>query len=176
MMYLVKSLATAFSKQEHGNVVVPFALWMPLILALILGSVELGTLTIRQTALERALDDTVRDIRLGAVSNHDDIKQSICDGTAVLPNCMSTLHLEMVSLDMRDWGGVVAAADCADTTQPVTPNRTFQNGGTNEMMLLRACFKFKPITPGGSFGASLPKDDQGYSALVVSSAFVHEPS
>ncbi|MGH1413689.1 MAG: TadE/TadG family type IV pilus assembly protein [Pelagimonas sp.] len=176
MTRILRNRLNSFRAKEDGSVVVPFALWVPLFLILILSSIELGTVTIRQTALERALDNTVRDIRLGAVTAHSEIKQSICDGAAVLPSCMDTLHLEMVSLDMRDWGGVIDAADCTDTAQSVTPNRSFQNGNANEMMLLRACYKYQPITPAGTISSSLSKDAQGYTALVVSSAFVHEPS
>ncbi|MBO9467699.1 pilus assembly protein [Tropicibacter sp. R15_0] len=176
MTRFLSSHLTRFRKEEDGNAVVPFALWMPVFLALILSSIELGTVTIRQTALERAMDDTVRDIRLGAVSDHNAIKQSICDGAAVLPGCMDTLHLEMVSLDMRNWGGVIDAADCVDTSLPVTPNRAFTNGGSNEMMFLRACYKYQPITPAGTISSSLAKDAEGFTALVVASAFVHEPS
>lgn len=176
MMRSLRSRLISFSREERGSMVIPFALWTPIFLILILSSIELGTVTIRQTALERALDDTVRDIRLGAVSDHADIKQAICDGAAVLPGCMNTLHLEMVSLDMRNWDGIINSADCTDTTQEVTPHRSFQNGGSNEMMLLRACYKYQPITPAGTISSSLAKDDQGYTALVVSTAFVHEPS
>ena len=176
MISFLRSRLKSFSQDEHGSMVVPFALWTPIFLTLILSSIELGTVTIRQTALERALDDTVRDIRLGSVTDHAAIKQSICDGAAVLPGCTDTLHLEMVALDMRDWDGIVNAADCADTAQPVTPNRAFENGASNQMMMLRACYKYKPITPAGTISSSLAKDDQGYTALVVSSAFVHEPS
>lgn len=67
MTRFLSSHLTRFRKEEYGNAVVPFALWMPVFLALILSSIELGTVTIRQTALERAMDDTVRDIRLGTV-------------------------------------------------------------------------------------------------------------
>ncbi len=176
MISTLRSHLTRFRTQEEGSVVVPFALWTPLFLILILSSIELGTVTIRQTALERSLDDTVRDIRLGSVSDHAAIKQSICNGAAVLPSCMDRLHLEMVSLDMRDWSGVINAADCVDTTAAVTPNRSFTNGSSNEMMLLRACFKYQPITPAGTISSSLAKDAEGFTALVVSSAFVHEPS
>lgn len=176
MIRSLRSRIKSFTREERGSMVIPFALWTPVFLILILSSIELGTVTIRQTALERALDDTVRDIRLGSVSDPVEIKQAICDGAAVLPGCMSTLHLEMVSLDMRDWDGIIDAADCADTTLNVTPHRSFQNGGTNEMMLLRVCYKYQPITPAGTISSSLAKDSEGYTALVVSTAFVHEPS
>jgi hypothetical protein len=53
--------------------------------------------------------------------------------------------------------------------------RQFDPGQPNELMLLRACYKYKPITPVGSVGAAMPKDAEGYAAIVSFSAFVQEP-
>lgn len=165
-----------FARSETGSAVVPFALWLPVFLALILSSIEMGTVTIRSTALERALDDTVRDIRLGEVGSQAEIKQAICAKASVLPGCEEHLHLEMVRLDMRNWSNVPNRADCVDTTEAVTPNRSFNNAGSNQMMFLRACYKYQPITPAGTLSSSLAKDAEGYTAITATSAFVTEPS
>ena len=160
--------------------VVPFALWTPVFLALIVSSVEIGTITIRHTVLERALDRTVRDMRIsGAGASSEIIKQGICDRSPALAECMARLQLEMIKLDMRDWVDPPLNADCTDTSLlegEVTPMRNFQHGGAHEMMLIRACYKFKPVTPAGMVGGSLGKDDEGYTAIVSTSAFVHEPT
>ena len=170
-------LLKRFRTSEDGSVVAPVALWMPVFLMLIISSIELGTVTIRHTVLERALDQTVREVKLGiGPTSHDQMKESICNKVSVLPGCMETLHLEMIPLDMRNWSEPPATADCRDVSQPVTPQRAFTNGRGGQMMYLRACYKFKPVTPIGSLNASLPKDNQGYTGLVSTSAFVHEPS
>ncbi|MFW2543308.1 TadE/TadG family type IV pilus assembly protein [Primorskyibacter sp. 2E107] len=158
--------------------VVPFALWTPVFLGLILSSIELGTVTIRQTALERALDDAVRDLRLDStsVASHDDLKNKICQSAAVLPACTDMLRLEMVRLDMRNWQAPETVADCVDVSEPVNPVRSYYKGGEQEMMLLRACYKYQPITPAGTLSSSLAKDEAGYTAIVSSTAFVNEPS
>jgi hypothetical protein len=176
MTRFFKQRLTRFATSETGSMVVPFALWAPVFIGLILSSIELGTVTIRQTALERAMDDTVREIRLGRLSDHAAIKQSICDGAAVLPGCEAHLHLEMLPLSMTAWNAPAQKADCVDVSENVTPNRNFRNGEANEMMLLRACYKYQPITPAGTLSSSLAKDADGYTALVVTSAYVNEPS
>lgn len=167
-----------FRKDETGSAVIPFAMWTPVFLALILSSVELGTVTIRHTMLERGLDQAVRNVRLNTTGNldHASLKQMICDNAAVLPNCLDTLHLEMVQLDMFNWVEPPAGTDCADVSQEVTPVRNFAVGADQEMMMLRACYKYRPITPAGTISSSLAKDDNGFTALVATSAFVHEPS
>ncbi|MDJ0823768.1 MAG: pilus assembly protein [Paracoccaceae bacterium] len=165
-----------FAANEGGSMVVPFALWLPIFLVLILSSIELGTLTIRQTALERALDDTVRDVRIGGVTSAEEIKQTVCTKAAVLPSCETMLRLEMVQLDMHNWTAPPAAADCVDVSQDVRPYQSFSPMGGGRIMLLRACYKYQPITPAGTISSSLAKDAEGYTAIVTTSAFVTEPS
>ena len=156
--------------------VVPFALWTPVFLGLIVSSIELGTVTIRHTVLERSLDSTVRELKLGTgASDHAGIKASICSQSNVLPGCEDRLHIEMITLDMNNWAAPDMTADCVDTTSVTTPQRTFQHGGSHEMTLIRACYKFKPATPIGGLNASLSKDADGFSALVSTTAFVSEP-
>lgn len=176
MIRNLSKLFKGFAKDEQGSMVVPFALWTPVFLGLILSTIELGTVTIRHTALERALDETVREVRLGTISSHDAIKQSVCDKAAVLPDCMNTMHLEMLPLDLRDWTPPVDSADCRDVSEEVTPNRNFTNGGDMNVMFLRACFKYRPITPAGTLSSSLGKDAEGLTGLVSTAAYVQEPS
>ena len=177
MIMRVKNTLKAFARDDSGSMVVPFALWTPVFLGLILSAIELGTVTVRSTALERAVDDAVRDLRLdtGNPVTHEELKLAICESAAVLPACTDMLHLEMVPLDMRNWSAPPTQADCVDTSQTVTPQRGFSNGGDNEMMFLRACYKYQPITPAGTLSSSLAKDAEGYTAIIASSAFVHEP-
>ena len=178
MISFVKNSLTRFAREERGSMVVPFALWTPVFLGLILSAVELGTVTVRQTALERALDDTVRELRLDVKSDvsHDQLKAKICQGAAILPGCEDMLRLEMVSLDMRSWSAPPSNADCVDISQEANPVRGFYRGGDQAMMLLRACFKYQPITPAGTLSSSLAQDGAGYTAIVATTAFVHEPS
>ncbi len=171
------SRLTRFARGEEGSMVIPVALWTPVFLTLILATIELGTLTMRDTNLERAVDQTVRELRLGTgtIRTHADLKQSICDKAGSLPHCTETLQLEMLRMSMRDWVDVPAVADCVDVSQEVNPVRNLQFGGNHEMMLIRACYKYRPITPAGWMGQALGKDNQGLTGLIATSAFVQEP-
>lgn len=170
-------LLRKFRAGENGSVAPAVALWMPVFMLLIVSSIELGTITIRHTILERSLDQTVREVKLGVgPTTHQQMKESICAKATILPGCLQTLHLEMIPLDMNAYVQPASRADCIDASQPVTPQRHFENGRGGQMMFLRACYKFKPVTPIGSLNASLSKDDQGYTGLVSTSAFVNEPS
>ena len=178
MMRNLLNSARCFWKSEEGTSVVPFALWMPVFVAVILSGLELSALTVRHTALEKALDETVRDVRLGTgtLYDHASLKTSICERAAILPACESTLQLEMIKLDLRAWTSPPAQVQCVDTAEPVLPVTQFEYGRDNELMFLRACYKFQPFSPTTAFSESLVKDANGYSAIVSTAAFVQEPS
>ncbi|MCE0506841.1 MULTISPECIES: TadE/TadG family type IV pilus assembly protein [unclassified Roseivivax] len=178
MMRDLLSSARAFWQREDGTAVVPFALWTPLFVSVILSGVELAVLTARHTSLEQALDQTVRDVRLGTgtLYTHDSLKQSICDRATILPDCEGKLQLEMVELDMRDWTDPPSEVACVDTSGTAQPVVSFEYGRDNQLMYLRACYLFDPIAPTSSFSEALVKDANGYSAIVSTAAFVHEPS
>ncbi|MEP1538700.1 MAG: TadE/TadG family type IV pilus assembly protein [Paracoccaceae bacterium] len=167
-----------FGRNEDGQMVIEFALAIPLVFTLFLTSIELGIYSVRQMFLERGMDMTVRDIRLGTGQNlsHTQIKQNICSYAGFLPDCDSTLRLEMTSLDPRSFdSSLYGSADCVDVSQPVTPLRAFVHGNSHELMVLRACYMFKPVFPSTGLGYAYAKDGSGRSAMFSTSAFVQEP-
>lgn len=169
----------AFLREEKGSVhTIEFVLWVPLFLILIIATIEMGAMTMRHTQLERSLDSTVREVRLGTGENltHSILKDSICEGAPLLTSCQDTLQLEMISLDLRNWSNPPTDADCVDTAQTVNPLRQFDSGTDNELMYLRACYKYRPIAPTGALAGSLYADDEGFTKIVSFSAFVQEPS
>lgn len=162
---------------ESGTASVEFVIVFPFFLGVLLSSFELSLITMRETMLERALDLTVREIRLetGTAPQHDEIKARICARAPVIPDCEDNLRLEMLRVDPRLWTDPEATFDCTDRSQDVQPVRSFQNGMDNDLMLLRACAKFSPTFPGAGLGKSLNTDDAGMAAMTASSAFVQEP-
>lgn len=168
-----------FQQDEDGNTTIAFVLWMPLFVGLIVAGIELSAVTVRHTVLERSLDETVREVRLGTgtIYDHASLKSSLCEkaGT-VLPECNANLQLEMVRMDMREWTDPPTQAACVETSEDVAPVVSFEYGRDNDLMFLRACYRYKPISPTTTMGAELPKDSEGYTAIISSSAFVQEPS
>lgn len=166
-----------FHRDEGGNATIEFVIMFPLFIFLTLAGIEMGIVTIRQSTLERAVDLTVRDIRLGTgtAPQHNDIKNLICDRAAMVPDCRSNLRLEMISVDPENFSPPPTTPDCTDASQQVNPVRQFKNGMDNELMILRACAKFKPYFPLSGVGRELDKDNAGYAAVTVTSAFVQEP-
>lgn len=167
-----------FARREDGSMVIEFALWFPIFVALMGATIELGMIGVRHMMLERGLDIAVRQVKLntGNPPQHDDLKEFICQEAAVIPDCLEVLKLEMRPLSLRDWAGIPAQADCVDRSQEVQPAAEYVPGAPHELMILRACAKFTPIFPTTAIGASLALDNNDEYALVARNAFVQEPN
>lgn len=177
MIRFAKTALRRFRRSEDGHATVEFVITFPAMLFFLLSGIELGFVTLHHASLERAVDMTVRDIRLGTgtAPQHDEIKRLICLRAGFIENCNTNLRLEMISADPRNWNNIDPTPDCTDQSQPVQPVRSFENGQSNELMILRACAKINPVFPTTGLGQNMVKDDAGQYALVSSSAFVQEP-
>lgn len=167
------------AKREDGNATIEFVILFPLFVTILVSSVEIGFITFRHTMLERAVDLTVRDIRLGTGSapQYEDIRNAICDRASVIPDCRDNMKIEMIRMDLRAWTPPPADYDCVNHAEEVQPVRSFVNGMQNEMMLLRICAMFEPLFPLGGLGRDLKKSsDTGFTAMISATAFVQEPT
>jgi len=176
MMNLMISMLRRFRRDTKGSASVEFVLVFPVFLSFMLMSVELGFITLRHTLLDRGLDMTVREIRLGTGANwdHDDIKESVCNNAALIRNCESSLRLEMRKRSIRNYSSLGSDVDCTDRAEESEP-LMFQSGGENDLMILRACYKYEPFFPDDLLGKLLKKDANGDASIVAITAFVQEP-
>ena len=176
MMQRLATYLKSFRKDESGNAVVEFALLTPIMIFFLMAAVEVGLMSIRNTMLERGLDETVRWVRLntGAAPTHEQLKEMIC-AREVVPDCMDNLQLEMVRRDIRSWQALPAQFSCTDRSLEVQPMANLSFGMDNELMVLRACVKYEPIFPSTWFTNELTLDDAGDAHLLAMSAFVQEP-
>lgn len=165
-----------FQRAENGAVTVEFVIIFPVFMFFILSAMEYSLVTIQQAMLERAVDQTVREIRLGTGTNptHNQIKDSICDKASTLRDCSDNLRLEMIIQDAFVGLTLPDVPDCTDNSEEVKPVREFSNGASNELMILRACAKFDPLFPTSAMGRALA-DETGQIALTATTAFVQEP-
>ncbi|MGI3166089.1 TadE/TadG family type IV pilus assembly protein [Pseudooceanicola sp. 200-1SW] len=166
-----------FRRREEGSVTVEFVILFPIIVIMFMSTVELGMLTVRQTMMEQGLNLAVRDLQIGLTENvdHDTIKELICDYAGLLPDCDNSLKLEMMPVDLRAYTTLPEDVDCVDRAEDVNPVRTFTNGQSNELMILRACLKFAPLFPNVGLGRNFGTDANGDAIMFALSAFVNEP-
>lgn len=178
MIGFVKRLFRRFRRGEKGNVTIEFVIIFPAFIVLFLSAFEAGILMTRWVMLERALDLSVRGLRLGAWSppTHQELKDQICTDAAIIPDCDNSLLLELRPVSTETWQPLGTQATCIDRDSEIEPVVAFSGGNDNEMMLVRACAVFDPVFPSTGLGLRLPKDATGAYALISSSAFVNEPS
>ena len=168
-----------FRRDEEGGIfVLEFCIMFPVIIAAFLMAFEMSIYSMRQMYLDRGLDIAVRYIRLSTAQTitHDEIKRLICLNAGFIEDCESTLRLEMTPLDPRSFAAFDADPDCVDTSQPIVPARGFNLGRSHDLMIMRACVKFKPVFATTGLGYALEKDGSGRARMIAATAFVQEPT
>ena len=178
---MIARLLRRFWRDQTGTATVEFAILVPAVLMMFMSGMELGMISLQQAMLERAMDITVRDIRLstGEAPQHDAIKDLLCERAAFITDCSANMRLEMVEMNPRAWTDFPERPDCTDKSEEVDPLTDFPNFVTNTrdnaLMVLRACAKIDPLFPTAGLGRDLAKDGSGQVALVAVSVFVQEP-
>lgn len=168
-----------FRGDEDGStMLIEFVILVPLLFAALIMSVEMSVYAMRHMFLDRGLDMTVRFIRLNTNTpmTHAQIKDMICESSGFIQNCDSTLRLEMIRINPRNFAAFDQAADCVDTSEDPRPVRGWSLGVEHEMMMLRACVGFEPLFPTTGLGYALDKDGAGRVAMISTAAFVQEPN
>lgn len=167
-----------FRRNEDGNTTIEFVFLFPFFITLFLSAYESGVLMLRTIMLDRAVDISVRDLRLGNWANptHAQFKDQVCDIATIIPDCENTVLVELRPVSKDTWQPLGANPTCVDRDEPIQPVTTFDAGAENEMMLVRACAVFDPMFPGAGLGFRIKElgGTRGYS-LVATSAFVNEP-
>ncbi len=162
--------------REDGSATVEFVILFPAFMAIFLMTVETGVLMTRGVMPDRALDISMRELRLGSLSpmTTDALKTSICENSVVIPNCENVLMLALAPISTETWAAPTEVT-CVDRSQDVQPVLDFTSGGQNQMMIVWACAVFDPFFPTSGLAAQMKLDDTGAYALVAMSAFVNEP-
>lgn len=172
-----------FKRKEDGMASIEILFMLPAFFILFLSAYEGGMVSTRHVMLERGVDLAVRDVRIGRLKEpkHAELKQLICDYASIIPDCIDNLQLEMVRMDVRNWGTELdGPIECIDRALDSQPAVQFSTGGNNELMVLQVCSLFDPVAATSGWGqytlsGKIPKKSGKAYALVASSAFVMEP-
>ncbi len=165
-----------FITDQKGTATIEFVIIFPVLMWFVMMTFETGFITTRIVLLERGLDIATRDLRLGTDPSidHESLKQAVCDSSAILVNCERDLILEVVELDINS-AYPQNEANCIDRTEEIAPTITFNPGGRNTIMFVRACMIIDPIFPGLGITLGLKKDVSGGYQMVSYTAFMNEP-
>jgi hypothetical protein len=180
-VFPVSRFLNRFCSGQDGSATIEFVLLFPMFMFLFLTGFESGYYMVRNAMVERAVDISVREIRLGggAVPDLKTLKRNICDQALILPDCINSLQIEMVPVAvapgaLASKAGPVRCVDKESKIDPATAT-TYEIGGENEMMLVRVCALSQPLFPTTRLGLGMQADAQGNYAIVALAAFVNEP-
>ncbi len=162
-----------FRKDDEGSSTIEFIIVATTFLTGFFWVFESGLILTKKVMLERALDMTVRDLRLHSspLYTHDYIKTKICERALVLDDCENNLLLELEVVDLSI--GFTPNYTCVDKENDIVPVTTWEPGQRNEIVYMRACVVVFPMLTGAM---ALFKDSETTGVpLVADTAFVNEP-
>ena len=167
-------------RDESGASSIEFVILFPVFMSVFFAGFESGYLMVRNVMLERSVDLAVRDLRLGdpVPPTFDQFKQSICENAFFISNCNTRVQVQLRPVDMTTWGPLPGDPRCVDVENPLEPfdPTQYNVGGNNELMMVRVCALFRPMFPTTGPALDMQYDSEGNYALVVTTAFVNEPS
>lgn len=157
---------------------VEFCILLPVFIFILMGGYEIGYYTVSSTMLDRGLDLTVRDVRLGIMDevDLDTMKSSVCTYATYVRNCSDNIKIALEPVDASDFDTPSTYAECIDRSADVDASTTFTDGSENELMLVRVCVNVDPIFPTTWLGGLLESYEGSGYAMVSTSAFVNEPN
>lgn len=174
----MRQVWTKFRNDESGSSSVEFVIMFPVILMVFMSMFEVAVLSTRTAMLDRALDITMRGVRMSTGSNpsHAALRDQICRYGAFLPDCENTLLVEMIPVGMPGFAMPDYRAPCIDRDSSDSPPvHHFEHGAANQLMVVRACYVVEPLFPQSGAGLGLTRDASGGYQLIALSGYVAEP-
>ena len=178
-MTRLRALLRRFARHDSGSATVEFVIAVPLVLSLLFSSVDFGVVMLRQVFLDRSVDMAVRQVRLGNVPQNGfaAFRTMICDNTFMIPDCESTIAIEMRPVDTTTWANLTTPAQCYNRVQDIAPTLQFTPGsGQQELMLIRVCIVADPFLQITGLVLGMPQDASGGYNIVSHAAFANEPT
>lgn len=176
MMRFVRKAFARFAAREEGTATLEFVIVIPVLTTIFLASVESGFYMTRWVMMDQALDQVVRDVRMGALPglNHAGLAAEICARVAILRDCETNLLIEMNEIDPATFALPPTPVTCinrADRIEPVLG----RYDAPSQPMLVRVCMIQDPIFPTTGFGLRMKMQGQDGYAMIATSLYANEP-
>jgi hypothetical protein len=177
MIQHVLSSLMRFAREEDGTSTIEFLFVFPVIFTTFIATFESGFYTLRFVMLDRALDMTVRELRLGIIAAPAmaNIKQSICSKGQLFGDCENALTLDLTPINTSTWVFPTGSTECRDRGVAPKPVVEPNLGIENQIMLIRVCIASNPLFPTAAVAANMVQSSVGDYFITAVSAFVNEP-
>lgn len=178
---LLRRMADRMRRLRHnqdGTATIEFVFMVPMLLFIFTMAMEAGILQMRQVMLDRALDITIRDLRLGRLGqspSHQAVRERVCENAFLLPGCASNLALELTPVALGNWSAPQTNIRCVDRETQIAPVNAFTEAGQARPTLVRACLIVDIMFPSSRFGLNLATDPQGGFRMIAHSLYINEP-
>lgn len=179
-MFKLRKKLKRFRSDEGGYSTAEFVIVATTFLTAFFWIFETGLIMTKQMMLERAIDMTVRDLRLYTVpptklpseNIYQWAKRKTCENALVFKDCEANLHLEMDTFNPAT--GYAKNYKCVDRAEnDLNPLGVFTPNQRSEIMYIRACVRVDPMMPNGI--ALFPGVNDEGIPLVADTAFMNEP-
>jgi Flp pilus assembly protein TadG len=131
-----------FRKNDRGATAVEFAFVAPMLIALIIATIEIGVLEVMSSNLDAAVMEAARKLRTGEAdrpANTAALEDMICqDMVDVKADCLNRLATSVQTTP--NFAG-------AATTANATPTGQFDGGQPGDIVLIRATYRWPLILP-----------------------------
>lgn len=171
-------------RNKNGSVAIEFAMIAPMFFMLMFASVEIGLVYFANMTLENGVYNASRLVRTGQVQQDgmsaDEFRDFLCAEVDMLLSCDSGSLL----IDVRAYSsfGSSAHEDAFDASGDLRGDlNSFQTGqssatsGSQDIVLVRAFYKWPLFTPMFSQYFSNMPNEAGYRLISSSFAFRNEP-
>lgn len=173
-----------FLKDETGEATIEFLFIFPILFTLFTASFESSMFMSKYVMFDRAVDLTVRQLRLGTLNNptHQLLKKTICKSGMMIESvseCMASMKIWMQPINTGNFDMLAPPKSCVDKAQPINtddpPANEFAYGTDNDIMLMRICLKGDPMFPTTAISVKMPVEADGSYVMLVTTTFVNEP-
>lgn len=173
-----------FLRDDSGEATIEFLFVFPILFTVFTASFESSMYMARYVMFERAVDLTVRQLRLRTMVNpsHETLKETICrSGMLVdsIDDCKQSMKIWMQPINTADFAMAAPPRDCVDKDAEINtddpPATSYALGLENEIMLMRICMKANPMFPTTGVSVKMPVDSDGTYVMLVTTTFVNEP-
>ena len=172
---LVARAGRVWRRNEEGATAVEFALMATVFFWVFIGIVEMGLLMIFNNGVEDGVDRAARLIRTGQADKQgidkDQFRNRICDMVVLKTACRSNLVVDV--REYPDFASINPPAPEWDADNNLQLQSQFEKGGPRRVILVRAFYDWKFITP--MIGALAGNTGHGTFLLSAATAFRNEP-
>lgn len=168
-----------FRFRDAGSATVEFVIVFPMVMAILLTSIDFGAFMLRQVFLDRGVNIAVREVLLGNIpsSGQSAFREVVCSQVVLIADCTTSISIEMRPINTNTWQGIYDPAQCVDRSANITPTLTFNpSNGNQDLMLVRVCASVDPFITITGMIFGLEQGTDGDYLILASTAFTNEPS